>query len=161
MANDAHLVVIGSNPPTTTGERTRRRVELARELLGFRTVEIVNLFSLPTYRSNGLAEVGQTEAGWDQARGDIQTSIAKASAVLLAYGVGVPTGSARHHYRSQVAWLDDLLIAEGVAVWWVGGEPRHPSRWHRHTHRIDPTREFRDLLPEVLTQREDARCELA
>ena len=117
MSDARHLVVIGSNPPTTSGERTLRRVEVARELLGYQTVEVVNLFPLPTYRTSGLAEVGQTREGWRQARGEIRASIARASAVLLAYGVGHPTGAARHHHRSQVTWLDQLLVAEGIAVW--------------------------------------------
>ncbi len=53
MSDARHLVVIGSNPPTTSGRRTLRRVELARELLGFRTVEIVNLFPWATYPYGG------------------------------------------------------------------------------------------------------------
>ena len=153
MSGARHLVVIGSNPPTTSGQRTLRRVELAREILGFQTVEVINLFPLPTYRTTGISQVGQTIEGWGQARREIRASIAGASAVLLAYGVGHPTGAARHHHRSQVAWLDELLVAEGIAAWWVGGEPRHPSRWHRYTHRIDPSKAFRDVLPEVLVRR--------
>ena len=154
MSGTYHLVVIGSNPPTTSGERSLRRVEIAREILGFQTVEVVNLFPLPTHRTNGLSEVGQTKESWDQARSEIRAAVVRASAVLLAYGMRHPTGPARHHHRSQVAWVDELLIAEGIAAWWVGGEPRHPSRWHRHTHRVDPSKAFRDVLPEVLVQRD-------
>lgn len=152
MSDARHLVVVGSNPPTTSGERTLRRVELARELLGFRTVEVVNLFPLPTYRTSGLAEVGQTQERWDQARGELRAAIGRASSVLLAYGLGEPTGVARTHHRAQVAWLRQLLIDEQMPVWSVGGEPRHPSRWHRYTHRLDPLRSFRDVLPEALIQ---------
>ena len=72
MSGASHLVVIGSNPPITSGERTLRRVEVARELLGFQTVEVVNLLPLPTYWTTDLAEVGQTQEGWDQARREIR-----------------------------------------------------------------------------------------
>lgn len=153
MSDAHHLVVVGSNPPTTSGQRTLRRVEVVREVLGFQTVEMANLFPFPTYRTSGLSDVGQTKEGWLEARHQMRAAIERASGVLLAYGLGQPTGAARHHHRMQVAWLDQLLVSEQVAVWWVGGQPRHPSRWHRHTHRVDPSRTWREVLPEVLTLR--------
>lgn len=155
MSEPRHLVVVGSNPPTTSGERTLRRVELARELLGFQTAELTNLFPLPTYRTTGISEVGQLNESWEEARPSLQHSIEEASAVLLAYGVAHPTGPARQHRKAQVAWLDELLAGvPELEVYWVGGEPRHPSRWHRFTHRVNPSRTFRDVLREVLILRD-------
>lgn len=41
---------------------------MAREVLGFTSVRLVNLFALPSYRSGGLSELGATTGGWLKAR---------------------------------------------------------------------------------------------
>lgn len=149
MPSSDLLLVIGSNPPSqTSGARTLARVEMAREVLGFEKVRLVNLFALPSYRSGGLSELGATPQGWLEARPEMEQALGEAGAVLLAYGIGEPTGSARAHFREQVAWLNDHIAARDLPTWWVGGAPRHPSRWQRYTWR-----EFSGLpFEEALTQ---------
>lgn len=155
MYSNGHLVVIGSNPPTTNGIRTLRRVEAARDILGFTTVSVANLFSLATYRTTEIAIMGAKREGWIQARPHIQEELTRANAVLLAYGIKHPTGDAREHFREQIEWLNLRITEAGLPVWWVGNGPRHPSRWHRYTHHVDPARNFIDVLAEALNRRSD------
>lgn len=139
--------MIGSNPPSqTSGARTLARVEMAREVLGFERVRLANLFTLPSYRSGGLSELGATPEGWQAARAEMEQALGAASAVLLAYGVGEPTGSARAYFREQVAWLNAQIDRRDLPTWWVGGAPRHPSRWQRYTWRAYPDLAFPEGL---------------
>lgn len=141
------LLVIGSNPPSrTSGARTSARVEMAREVLGFERVRLVNLFALPSYRSGGLSELGATPQGWLEARAGMERGLGEAGAVLLAYGVGEPAGPARAYFRDQVAWLNEQIAARNIPTWWVGGAPRHPSRWQRYTWRAYPDLAFSEAL---------------
>lgn len=140
------LLVIGSNPPTTSGQRTLGRAELARQVLGFDHVELVNLFSRPTYRTGGVSLAGMTETGWQEARPLLQAAVARAEAVLMAYGTTKPSGAAAQHHLDQVAWIEELAQQRGLEVWTVGGEPRHPSRWQRYTYRAYPGVPFTEAL---------------
>lgn len=144
------LVVVASNPPTTSGTRTRARAELARALLGHDEVEIVNLFPHPSYRTGELAELGREPEPWLSARPGIEERLAGAAAAVLAYGVVAPSGPARVHFREQAAWVDGVLRAHGVPAWWVGGRPTHPSRWQRHTYRATPDLVFVEGLKVAL-----------
>jgi hypothetical protein len=154
VAHDV-LVAIGSNPPlTTSGERTRGRLEQARALLGFEEVKLVNLFAMGTYRNGGVAKVGHAPEGWRQARLEIMEGLRDAEAVLLAYGVGAPSGSARQHHRQQVDWLNAVLDDRELPVYWMGGAPRHPSRWQRYTYRHHPDLSYLEGLKLALS----ARC---
>lgn len=148
------LLVVGSNPPSqTSGARTLGRVDLARQVLGFERAHLVNLFALPSYRSDGLSKLGSTPEGWLAARDMIEDGLESAGAVLLAYGTQMPSGAARQHHRDQVAWLGDRITERAVPTWWVGGAPRHPSRWHRYTWREFVGIEFGDALRQSLSQR--------
>lgn len=141
------LLVLMSNPPlNTTGDRTRRRVELVRELLEVEETMTANLFSIPTYRTGGIAEAGKEPQGWLDARPVLGDAIEKANAVLLAYGGQEPTGPARSNFRDQVAWMRAAIDARGASVWTIGGRPLHPTRWHRHTHAQYPGIPFREAL---------------
>lgn len=143
--------MIGSNPPSqTSGARTLARVEMAREVLGFESVRLANLFALPSYRSGGLSELGSTPEGWLEARTEMEQALGEASAVLLAYGVGEPTGPARAHFREQVAWLNAQIAEQDLPTWWVGGAPRHPSRWQRYTWRAFEGTPFPEALRKTL-----------
>lgn len=148
------LVVVASNPPTTPGTRTRARAELARQMLELETVEIVNLFPLPTYRTSEIAVLGRDAGPWLGARPGLEEQIAGADVALLAYGVVAPSGPAREHFRDQAAWVDGVLAAHAVPAWWVGGRPTHPSRWQRHTHRVTPDLAFVEGLRVALQVRE-------
>jgi len=140
------LLVLMSNPPTTSGDRTRRRVALLQELLGIEHTLTANLFAVPTYRTGGITEAGVDIHGWQAARPALGEAIAQANAVLLAYGGQEPSGAARKHFREQVAWARATIEERGASVWTVGGRPLHPSRWHRHTHSEHPDVPFREAL---------------
>ena len=146
-----HLVVVGSNPPTTSGLRTLNRSDLARSILGFRSVEVGNLFGLPTYRTGAITAVGVGHENWQVARAELGRRIARADGVLLAYGVAKPSGPARVHHDAQVKWLNAVLGQRRLPVWWVGGAPRHPSRWQRYTYRHYPGVAFLDALAQALS----------
>lgn len=140
------LVAILANPPLTDGLRTLRRVELAAELLGFTDVDTANLFALPSHATGAITELGATERGWVQARPTLATNIRSAQGVLLAYGTRAPLGEARLHFRQQVAWMTEEIANHAVPTWYVGDGPRHPSRWHRWTHRTYPAMPFAEAL---------------
>lgn len=147
---EGNLLVVLSNPPTTSGVRTLRRVELARQTLGFESVSIANLFSIATYRTSGISIEGIDSHGWLDARPPLQTGVTNSEAVILAYGCQEPTGAARLHFREQLAWLESTIQERGIPTWMVAGRPRHPSRWHRHTFAVFPNLEFEEALPLVL-----------
>ncbi|BCW69973.1 hypothetical protein NicSoilB8_10170 [Arthrobacter sp. NicSoilB8] len=114
---------------------------------------MANLFSLPTHRTGGIAVAGVSSEGWLEARPSLNRALDEASAVLLAYGVSKPTGTAAEHHLAQVKWLEDQITNRGLAVWWVGGAPRHPSRWQRHTYRAYPGLAFPLALAAALQMR--------
>lgn len=147
------LLVVGSNPPTTSGQRTIARAQQACRALGFDRYELANLFTLPTYRTTGVSTAGVSPVGWEDARPSLVHGLDVASAVLLAYGVSKPAGEAGRHHHAQVRWLEHEISTRDLPVWWVGGAPRHPSRWHRHTHRVFPEMTFPDALRTALAVR--------
>lgn len=143
---ECSLLVVLSNPPTTSGARTLARVELARKILGFGSVEVVNLFPIPTYRTGGISAAGAAESDWSVARPAISEGIRTSSAVMLAHGCQEPSGRARQHYRNQIAWLRASIGDARLPVWLIDGSPRHPSRWHRHTFAKFPELQFSDAI---------------
>ncbi|WP_434811859.1 DUF1643 domain-containing protein [Microbacterium sp. bgisy189] len=145
------LVAVLSNPPSETdGSRTLSRVQQASAALGTSTIDVVNLFSLPTYRSDEISRAGVAPESWLSARPTIAKAIERADAVLLAYGISEPTGIARDLHREQVRWLTDLLRESGLPVYVVGDGPRHPTRWQRYTTRHFQHLSFGDALRQAL-----------
>lgn len=144
--NGRSLLVVCSNPPTTSGARTRGRVQLAAELLETKKFVIGNLCHASTYRSGDLAKAGDSAAPWNEARLALAGALVDATDVLLAYGVVEPAGLARAHHRAQVKWLMDAIPQTGLKLWTVGGTPRHPSRWQRFTWKHYPDLAFREAL---------------
>lgn len=122
-------------------------------LLHFDAVRLENLFSLPTKSTSDIGRVGQEAEPWLCAREALSAGLDGASAVLLAYGVVPPTGPAGKHHAAQVAWLEAEIAERELPVYWVGGQPRHPSRWQRHTYRAQPGVAFEQALPLVLLPR--------
>lgn len=153
------LLVVGSNPATTDGRRTLGRVEQARQVLGFDEVNIANIFSLPTYRSGNVSEVGISPDGWQEARGPLEEDLDRCDAVLLAYGVAEPSGVARRWHRQQIEWLEAEIAARLLPVWWVGEAPRHPSRWQRYTFRCFPNLDYQQALRHALQLRTEQAAE--
>lgn len=153
MNSGGRLLVVASNPPSqTSGQRTVRRVDLARAHLGFDEVHIVNLFALASYRTGAVTTLGATPDGWLAARSPLSAELRQAHGVLLAYGVQAPSGPARAHHRQQLRWLVDEVVMLGLPVWGVGGAPRHPSRWQRFTSRAYAGVPFPDALKLSLTE---------
>ena len=147
------LLAILATPPRTTGDRTRARVNLARDIVGADFVSIVNLFDYPTKSVLDIEISGAVDAPWIRAREEIQTAITTATDALLGYGHRAPNGLARTHHQHQVLWLDSLLDESDVNVWTVGGTPRHPSRWQRYTSRAYPELDFKEALRQGLELR--------
>ncbi|TBT85384.1 DUF1643 domain-containing protein [Propioniciclava sinopodophylli] len=151
MAERGTLLVIGSNPPAeTSGQRTLARVQQVATILDFEEAVLANLFALPTYRSGGIADLGRSPDGWLDARSALVSGLDDCDGVLLAYGTQEPSGEARAHHREQVRWLDEQIEDRSLPTWWVGGAPRHPSRWQRYTWRELPGVEFREALERSL-----------
>lgn len=90
----------------------------------------------------------------DDIAGRIQSGISLADGILLAYGTSAPPGQARHHWKEQISWLFGRLEPLNVPIWSVSDEPRHPSRWHRHTFREHPGMSFENALSLVLRERQ-------
>jgi len=147
-----HLLTILSNPPLTSGARTLARVELARHVLGYETVSVANIFAVETHRSGGISEIGAGSDGWEAAQRLLAPAINSADAVLFAYGRKEPSGPARFHFRAQLVWVRNLVESRALPIWDVDGQPRHPSRWQRHTYSKYPLLQFQEALPLVLTR---------
>lgn len=154
------LLFVGLNPPLTSGTRTRARVELARTLLGFEAVEHGNLFAQPTKDLAGITTVGVSEDGWTAARTDLTRQLQRAQGALLGYGVQSPSGVAGRLFKEQVAWLEAELTHLALPVWEVGGQPRHPSRWQRHTHRAHFGTPFEMALSASLRRRDASPADM-
>jgi hypothetical protein len=144
------LLAILATPPETSGERTLKRLELARQILGFDAVRVVNVLDVPTFRTNGMSTAGKEALPWLESRAAISAGLAECDGVVLGYGVSEPTGAARLHYRTQIDWLWAELRASESFIWSVELPPRHPSRWHRLTYRLAPDISFADSLGSVL-----------
>ncbi|MDR6166187.1 hypothetical protein QE367_000391 [Microbacterium paludicola] len=146
MTTERLLAVICSNPATTSGVRTTNRAKQACTLLGYQTFEISNLLNIPTYRTGEVSHVAAERSAWVIARDGLSATISKSSGILLAYGIDKPSGLARLHHAEQVSWLEQEIAKRSLPTWAVGGEPRHPSRWQRFTHRSYPGTEFETAL---------------
>ena len=145
------LTAVLASPPTTSGERTMRRLDLARQCLGLDQFIVVNLFARATYRTTDISIVGGEERDWASARPAILSAVTTADAVLLAYGISEPTGDARALHRLQVTWLSALIETTSTPVHLVGRRPRHPTRWHRWTRLEYPGVPFAEALRIALT----------
>lgn len=73
------------------------------------------------------------KVAWTAARSDLEAAVAGAGAILAAWGVAGLRGEARRLMSAQVEWLMERAEETGIDIFWtVGGEPRHPSRWHQY-----------------------------
>ena len=149
------LAVLASPPLRTRGSRTLARLEQVAEILGYEQVEIVNLISVPTDTVLDVTRVGCERAPWLASRSSIISGLVRASAALLGWGLTEPSGPARLHHRSQVEWLSRELAQRTIPLWTVGGAPRHPSRWQRHTSRASPGILFSAALAQELKAHRD------
>ena len=146
------LLAILATPPETSGERTLKRLELACQILGFDSVRVVNVLDVVTFRTGGMSTAGKDEMPWLKSRAAISAGLAECDGVVLGYGVSEPTGTARRYYRTQIDWLWGELRASESLIWSVEMPPRHPSRWHRLTYKLEPDTLFPDALKSVLVR---------
>lgn len=132
-AGHGKLVAILLNPPLeSTGNRSRNAVGKVSQLLGYKSVEVVNLHTEPT-SSNAELGLRETLEGWLQARRNLGIALRSADALIGAWGVAGLAGPAQRERKQQVAWLRAEASRIGFdSIWMVGGEPRHPSRWHQY-----------------------------
>lgn len=132
-AGQGRLVAILLNPPlSSSGNRSRNAVSRVSQLLGYKSVEVVNLYADPT-NSNAELAFSETLEGWLRARQNLKIALPSADGLLGAWGVAALAGSAQRERNRQVAWLRTEASRAGLDnMWMVGGEPRHPSRWHQY-----------------------------
>jgi hypothetical protein len=129
----ARALVVMASPPTTSGARTLGRMAALQEVLGCADVQIANLFALRAKDVPALTAVGAQLEGWHAARDEIAAGLRECDTVIAAWGLDPLSGSARLHRFDQLAWLGREARDLGHEnAWAVGGEPRHPSRWHQY-----------------------------
>lgn len=124
------LVALLASPPTTSGVRTRSRLAHALPLTGCSRLVIANLYAEPTRDVPALNAT--TAVGWHAARAELSASVQLADELLAGWGLLKLVGPAGALQADQVQWL--LLQATSAGhdrLWAVGGQPRHPSRWHQ------------------------------
>jgi hypothetical protein len=146
------LLVIGANPPVSSGVTTLKRCALAASLLGLEMWEIKNLIPVASHNVIELAEAGKDAENWISGRALLVDGVSRATTVLLAYGVSEPSGAALNHHREQVAWLRDHLAGSTARTLQVGDGPRHPSRWQRWTYGNFPDLPFKEALLRSFTE---------
>lgn len=127
------LVAVLLNPPSVSGgARTRNAVTTAARVLGYESADIVNLCLTKTASVVELNSTSVAAAGWSSARYDLAQAVRGAGAILGAWGMSGMVGAARKARDDQVTWLREEAMRCGLnEIWMVGGEPRHPSRWHQ------------------------------
>lgn len=126
------LVAVLLNPPATTaGTRSRNAVARAANVLGYDRAVVANLCAVATPSVVELNDQGRE--GWDLARDELDAALVGADALLAGWGVAGLTGNAGRWLGAQVEWLSARAVGSGISrLWMVGGEPRHPSRWHQY-----------------------------
>ena len=160
QASNAHpdrtLVALLASPPTTSGARTMRGVETALPLTGCTHLLVANLYPNPTRDIPSLKQEGSEGKAWLQARPQLQQAVEAAHEVLAGWGLSPLAGLARRHRETQITWLLDLLASLGHDhLWTVGGQPRHPSRWHQYVsdkHQRTAPGTFAERLSQVLVR---------
>ena len=153
-AMERTLVALLASPPRTSGARTMRGVETALPLTGCTRLLVANLYPHPTRDIPSLKDEGSRSRAWLDARPQLELAVETADELLAGWGLSPLTGPARRHREAQIAWLMDLIASLGHDhLWTVGGQPRHPSRWHQYVsdkhQRTDPGT-FAQRLSQVL-----------
>lgn len=149
------LCAILCSPPTTAGQQTKRQLSVVADLLGCDDLLITNIFAVPTVDLPSINLHGKQASGWMSARPEISAGIRGSAEVLVGWGVSKLHGAARSHRDRQISWVADLLAQHSMnRAWCIGGQPRHPSRWHQYVsnkHGRTTGGSFPDRLGQVLT----------
>jgi hypothetical protein len=126
------LTAILLNPPTGTGARTVSHLGHAQRSLNCGSLSIGNLVQIRTAGMEDLSTAAERFEPWLEARAALSMLLEGAENVLYAWGVSPLRGPARSHLRAQIAWVVSHPVPLGTRIWTLGGEPRHPSRWHQY-----------------------------
>ncbi|WP_235856943.1 DUF1643 domain-containing protein [Occultella glacieicola] len=144
------------NPPSaSSGARSRGAVRRAAGVLGFDGYEVANLFADPTPTVVELNLLSAHEMSWPELQQRLSEQLRAAHGVLAAWGVAGASGNFRRARGERAAWLIEEAERRGHRHFWtVGGEPRHPSRWHQYVadkHGRATGGTFEERLVQVLT----------
>ncbi len=102
-------------------------------LLGCDRLVVVNLYARPARDLPELQVVAAVVDGWLEARPGLLGALDEGGLLLAAWGLIKLRGEAGRYQREQLAWLRMHASAVGSGTaWTVGGEARHPSRWHQY-----------------------------
>lgn len=131
---EGYLLAVLLNPPSSSsGARSLGAVRRAAAVLGFDGFRIANLFAEPTATVVELNALTVPGDSWAEVQQRLMKQLPAAGGVLAAWGVAGASGRLRNLRDARAAWL----VAEACrcghdAIWTVGGQPRHPSRWHQY-----------------------------
>lgn len=153
------MVTLGAillNPPLTRGTRTVNSLCIAADILECDTVEVANLFSVPTRDVTVINSIGRSTAGWEAARTQLLQVVSESDHLLAGWGVSGLSGLASTRRLMQIEYVYSCARKTGKnAIWTLNGEARHPSRWHQYVsdrHGRARGNSLRDRIGSVLTQ---------
>lgn len=150
------LVVLASPPLRTSGRRTLAHVEALSAAMPCDVVAVANLCAAPAVDLPALVAAAAEAAPWLASRDALAAALEECDEVVAAWGLYALTGPAKAHRRNQLAWL--VKTAETLGhndCWAVGGQPRHPSRWHQYVSDVHGRTRggtFQERLRQVLTK---------
>jgi hypothetical protein len=122
-----------ASPPVTSGQRTLAMLGHALFATGCTELEVVNLCAKRAPDLPALTALARGRSSWTGARHDLKDGLRAADEVLLAWGLDPLAGTARQHRSNQIRWVAREAASVGlIRPWVLGGEPRHPSRWHQY-----------------------------
>jgi hypothetical protein len=131
-SNPPRLTAILLNPPTGTGARTISHLRHAQRSLNCSSLAVGNLVQIPTAGMQDLSKAAARLESWLEARESLTRLLCGADNILYAWGVSPLRGPARLHLRAQIEWVLSQPVSSTARIWTLGGEPRHPSRWHQY-----------------------------
>jgi hypothetical protein len=128
-----NLLVLLASPPVTAGQRTLSRLAALPKVISGCSVSTANLCGTHAMDLPSLSVVAATPEPWLQARENITDALEDCDEVMAAWGLCSLSGMARQHRKTQLHWLLEVATHNGHRqVLGVGGQPRHPSRWHQY-----------------------------
>lgn len=120
------------NPPIGAGARTINHLDHARKALGCNRMEIANLVNVQTLGIRDLSTAASQFDVWESSRIAVRSLLIKSDEVLFGWGISPLNGPAGIHLRTQSAWVTQEALNLHLRPWALGGEVRHPSRWHQY-----------------------------
>lgn len=154
--NGTLLAVLLNPPSASTGARSLGAVGRAANVLGYASYQVGNLFSEATPTVVELNLLAVSEGSWSIVRERLSQQLRGSAGVLAGWGVAGASGRFRRIRDERAEWLRREAASYGhSSIWTVGGEPRHPSRWHQYVadkHGRTPGGSFEERLKQVLTQ---------